>query len=124
MKSILAASASLLLAVVAPGVTKSQAQTTILFNSYEPPDGANRRVVEAWGKDIERVTEGRVKLQFPPSSLAPPNQQWQVVVQGVADGAYTFNAWLQNKLLMPRVAEIPFISNSAEVDSCCPVANP
>ena len=63
------------------------AQTTILFNSYEPPAGANRRVVEAWGKDIDRVTEGRVKLQFPPSSLAPPNQQWQVVLQGVADGA-------------------------------------
>ncbi len=87
---------------------------TILFNTYEPPSGANRQVVEAGGKDIERVTEGRVKLQFPPSTLAPPNQQWQVVVQGVADGAYTFNAWLQNKLLLPRIAEIPFQSNSAE----------
>jgi TRAP-type C4-dicarboxylate transport system substrate-binding protein len=115
MNSILgSAAAALLLVSVGFGATESHAQATILFNSYEPPAGANRRVVEAWGREIERVTEGRVKLQFPPSSLAPPNQQWQVVVQGVADAAYTFNAWLQNKLLLPRVAEIPFISNSAE----------
>lgn len=110
-----AAATTLLLAISASSYSPSSASAqTILFNSYEPPAGVNRRVAEAWGKDIERVTEGRVKLQFPPSSLAPPNQQWQVVIQGVADGAYTFHAWLQKKLLLPRVAEIPFVSNSAE----------
>ncbi len=51
---------------------------------------------------------------MPPTSLAPPPRQWELVTQGVADGAYIFNAWMQNQLLLPQLAHLPFLGGTSE----------
>ena len=53
---------------------------------------------------LARVTEGRVKIEFPATSLAPPPGQWEVMTQGIADGAYIFNPFAQDRLLLPQIA--------------------
>ena len=42
---------------------------------------------------METATEGRVKIKFSATSLAAPQQQWEMVTQGVADAAYLFNGF-------------------------------
>jgi len=46
---------------------------------------------------IETATEGRVKVNVPPKSLAAPPDQYDGVVGGVMDGALQFNAFIANK---------------------------
>jgi TRAP-type C4-dicarboxylate transport system substrate-binding protein len=70
-------------------------------------------MIDAWAKRIEKVTEGRVVVEIPPTSLAPPQQQWEMVTQGVADGTYIFNAFAQKRLLLPQVAHLPFVTPNA-----------
>ena len=53
------------------------------------------KVLAPWFDDIEKATQGRVKINRPPQSLAPPPEQLNMVVSGVADGAFQFNAFLQ-----------------------------
>jgi TRAP-type C4-dicarboxylate transport system substrate-binding protein len=92
----------------------AHAQTKIVFNSFAPPTFViNQGMIDAWAKRIEKVTEGRVVVEIPPTSLAPPQQQWEMVTQGVADGTYIFNAFAQKRLLLPQVAHLPFVTPSA-----------
>jgi TRAP-type C4-dicarboxylate transport system substrate-binding protein len=92
----------------------AEAQTKIVFNSFAPPTFViNQGMIDAWAKKVQSVTEGRVIVDIPATSLAPPQQQWEMVTQGVADGTYIFNAFAQKRLLLPQVAHLPFVTPSA-----------
>lgn len=103
-------------AALAVGVLASQARAeTIVFNSFAPPKFIiNQGIIDVWAKNVEKATDGRVKVNIPSSSLAPPQQQWETVTQGVADGAYIFNAFARKRLLLPQVAHLPFVTPSAK----------
>jgi len=96
----------------------ASAQVELLFSAFAPPnDIINTRIIQPWAKKVEDVTAGRVKIKFSPTSLAPPQQQWEMVTQGVADAAYLFNGLQQNRLLLPQIAHLPFLSPSAEASA-------
>lgn len=93
----------------------ASADVEILFNRFAPPsDIMNTKIIEPWAKNVEKATQGRVKIKFAPTSLAAPQQQWEMVTQGVADAAYLFNGFAQNRLLLPQIAHLPFLSLSAK----------
>lgn len=118
MKRFLATAACALAAVFAP-LSAAQARTEILFNSFFPPQHfLNLKVLRGWARDVEKATDGRVKINFPAKSLAPPPEQWEVVTQGIADGAFIFNGFAQNRIDLPRVAHLPWLArDSAEASS-------
>lgn len=90
-------------------------QTRLLINRYVPPTHVvSTEIIGAWAKDVERVTEGRVKIEFPPASLAPPDGQWELVTQGLADGAFIQTAFAAKRLPLTQVADLPFMAWSAE----------
>jgi TRAP-type C4-dicarboxylate transport system substrate-binding protein len=92
----------------------AHAQTKIVFNSFAPPNFVfNQGMIDVWAKKVGEITEGRVVVEIPATSLAPPQQQWEMVTQGVADGAYIFNAFAQKRLLLPQIAHLPFVTPSA-----------
>ncbi|KAB7619520.1 TRAP transporter substrate-binding protein DctP [Alkalilimnicola sp. S0819] len=92
----------------------AQAEVKILFNAYEPPAGGNTVAAKAWIEEVERVTEGRVRFQVPPSSLAPPPRQWELVTSGVADAAYFQSAWMEDTLRLPQLAGLPLEGATAQ----------
>jgi TRAP-type C4-dicarboxylate transport system substrate-binding protein len=99
-----------------PGV--AGAEVTILFSPFAPPnDVINTGIIYPWAKDVEQATQGRVKIKFSDTPLAPPQQQWEMVTQGVADGAYQFNGFEINRLFLPQIAHLPFLGPSAETAS-------
>ncbi len=90
------------------GAGPAAAQTTLLFNIFTPPSSEiSIEVVQPWLKDIERVTEGRVKIVTPPQSLAPPPEQMNMVKTGVADGAFIFNGFLQKSHPLLQLGFLP-----------------
>ncbi|MEP1698058.1 MAG: TRAP transporter substrate-binding protein DctP [Paracoccaceae bacterium] len=65
---------------------------------------------------IETATEGRVKVNTPPKSLAGPPDQYDGVVGGVMDGALQFNAFIANQVPGIQFSLLPFVSGAkAEV---------
>lgn len=93
----------------------AQATTTLIVNAFLPPQHIfNVDVMKPWAADVERVTQGRVKIVFPPTSIGSPQQQWDVVRKRIVDGAYIFNGLIQNKASLVQLAHLPLGSSTAE----------
>ncbi|MGA8005066.1 MAG: TRAP transporter substrate-binding protein DctP [Burkholderiales bacterium] len=114
--SLLAIGAALAAAGIAPRNASAQ---TILFNCFFPPQHYTCRVMlRDWSKQIAKATDGRVKFNIPPKSLAAPSDQYDGVVNGVMDGAIQFNQFISNKVTGIQIGQLPFIgTESAESGS-------
>jgi TRAP-type C4-dicarboxylate transport system substrate-binding protein len=110
------AASGLALAAALPGHVFAQtaAQTTILFNSFiQPQHPINIRILKPWAEDISKATAGRVKFDFPTTSLSAPPQQMEGVTKGVMDGAYQFHGFLNN-VKLTQIAHLPFVNTTAK----------
>ena len=97
------------------GAQPASAETKILFNRFVPPKHPfNVGMFIPWAKDVEKATEGRVKVEFSSGSLAPPPKQWNMVSKGIADAAMLANIFERNRLKLPALAQIPFTAEKAE----------
>ena len=93
----------------------AKAETEILFNRFVPAKHPfNVGMFIPWAKDVERVTNGSVKVKFTEKSLAPPPKQWNMVSKGIADAAMLANNFESGRLKLPNIAQIPFGASSAE----------
>ncbi|MGH8688268.1 MAG: TRAP transporter substrate-binding protein DctP [Burkholderiales bacterium] len=101
------------LATFTPAAVQAQ---TIVFNCFFPPQHYTcRTMLHGWGERIAKATDGRVKFNIPPKTLAAPPDQYDGVVNGVMDGAIQFNQFIANKVTGIQVGQLPFIgTESAE----------
>jgi TRAP-type C4-dicarboxylate transport system substrate-binding protein len=88
---------------------QAAAETKIVFNIFTPPSHFIWPVLRGWAQDVARVTEGRVTLEFPAESVAPPPKILEAVKNGVADGGFMFNAFLAPKIKGPMVGQLPWM---------------
>jgi TRAP-type C4-dicarboxylate transport system substrate-binding protein len=88
--------------------TPVSAQTEIVFNMYLAP---NNEIVQSaiypWAEAVEAATEGRVKIAFTASSLAPPPRQLDMVRNRVADAAINLSAFTREQWAAPLIGELP-----------------
>ena len=107
-----AVGAALLTGVASP--TPAKAETKLLFNLFVPAKHPfNTGLIQPWAKDVARVTENRVTVEFTTASLAPPTKQWNMVTSGIADVAMLNNVFERNRLQLPPIAELPFAGDNA-----------
>ena len=100
-------------ALVLFGVGNANAATRLVVNCFWPPQHfVCKSIIKTWGKDVEKATEGRVKVAIPPKSVAPPPHQWSSVEKGVVDAAVQFTGLVQNRIVGPLVAMNPFIATT------------
>ena len=66
---------------------------------------------------IEEVTEGRVKVQASAKPLAPPNRNYQAVLDGVADIAWGPHGYTPGVFPLTEMVELPFITENAGISS-------
>jgi TRAP-type C4-dicarboxylate transport system substrate-binding protein len=94
------------------------AQNVILFNSFiQPQHPVNTRVFKPWADEIAKVTEGRVKVEIAPASLAAPPQQLDGVTKGVFDMAYQFHGFLAPRIKLTQLAMLPGVNTTAQGSS-------
>jgi len=98
--------------------TPASAETTLLFNRFVPAKHPfNVGMFIPWAKDVERVTNGSVKVKFTEKSLAPPPKQWNMVSKGIADVAMLANNFEAGRLKLVNIAQLPFVHAKAQTRS-------
>lgn len=98
-------------------MTAAQAQTpTVLtLNQWLPATHfINTEILNPWAKEVAEVTEGRVRVDIPSSSLGAPPRQFDLARQGVADIAWSTQGYTPGRFLTSEGVELPFLSDSAE----------
>lgn len=97
-----------------------QAAERIIFNCFFPPKHyACSQWLPELKQRIETATEGRVKINVPPKSLAGPPAQYDGVVGGVMDGALQFNPFIANQVPGIQFSLLPF-AGAAEAEAVGP----
>ncbi len=72
-------------------------------------------VIEPWVKEVEKATEGRVKITiFPGATLAKPADLYDSAVTAIADFVYTLPAYSPGKFPLTEGLELPFLFSSAK----------
>ena len=63
---------------------------------------------ERWSKDLEKATNGRVKVSFfPGGTLTPPAQTYDSVVNGIADVGASVFSYTRGKFPLTEVIDLP-----------------
>ena len=110
--SLTAAASALFLLAGTPS-----AQTVLRYSNWLPPTHhVVTEMVQPWAADVEKATEGRVKIQVLPALGAPPTH-FDLVKNGVADIAFSVHAYTPNRFKLTEMAELPFTTDHAVVNS-------
>ena len=66
------------------------------------------KLAEEWAKDVEKATQGRIKVSmFPGNTLTPPMQAYDNTVKGVVDIAASLLAYAPGRLPLSEVLQLP-----------------
>jgi len=87
-----------------------QAQEVIKlkYSNLFPPAHKNSILSEQWAKEIEKRTNGKVKVSyFPGNTLTPPTQTYDSVVKGIADIGQTLAAYAPGRFPLTEVMGLP-----------------
>ena len=92
-------------------VSQSNAQEkviTLSYSNYFPVMHQNNIIAEQWSKEVEKRTNGRVKINyFPGATLTPPVQTYDSVVKGIADIGFSLMGFNRGKFPYPRCSTCP-----------------
>lgn len=91
------------------------AQTTLRLSSWAPPlHPVSTEILGKWAEDVERVTEGRVKVETLKSPIGAPAAYYDLVRNGVVDVSFITHDFTPNRFVLTRIAELPFMGSTGE----------
>ena len=97
-----------LLLVSVPGVSAQEKVITLNYANFFPAPSPHSVLAEQWGKEIEKRTNGRVKITFfHGGTLAPAAQIYDSTVQGIADMGFSVLAYTRGKFPLTEVMDLP-----------------
>lgn len=110
-----AAAAALALAFTMP---VAQAQTTLTMSSWVPPSHPlTKDFLAGWGREVERVTNGRVKLNMLPKHPSAPGGTFDAVRDGLVDVSYVTASYTPARHPLPLLAELPGQGATSTINS-------
>ncbi len=94
--------------IITPGITNAKS-VTLKYSSFFPPTHIQSKLAEAWCKEVEMKTEGRVKVEYyPGGSLLKGKQTYDGVVDGIADVGFTVLAYTLGRFPVTGALDLPF----------------
>ncbi|MCZ7561174.1 MAG: TRAP transporter substrate-binding protein [Burkholderiaceae bacterium] len=91
----------------------ASAQTVLRVSNWLPPTHLiTTEILQPWARNVEKETEGRVKVQIIPA-LGKPEAHFDLVRKGVADVAMSVDAYTADRFKLPDAAKLPFLSDDA-----------
>jgi len=110
----LAVLAGAALAVAQPAA----AQTTLTMSSWVSPQHHLTAVVlQGWATEVEKATNGRVKLQMLPKHPSAPPGTFDAVRDGLVDVSYVTASYTPARHILPLMAELPGAGETALINS-------
>ncbi len=100
---------SLILVCLSPYFSLAQQKVITLNYSHIMPGAAKQAMLsDEWCKEVEKRTNGRVKINFyPDATLAPPRQTYDAIIKGVADVGCTMMGYTRGRFPLMEVADLP-----------------
>ena len=112
---VLAAMAGWLLAAAPPVLAQT---TTLTMSSWVSPQHHLTSVVlQGWANEVEKVTNGRVKLTMLPKHPSAPPGTFDAVRDGLVDLTYVTASYTPSRHILPLMAELPGAGDTALVNS-------
>ena len=97
-----------LLCLACPPIYAQQKVITLNLSNFFPPENRISVVMDQWCKEVEKRTNGRVKVtQFPGGTLTPPAQTYAGVIKGVADMGLSFFSYTMGRFPLTEVLDLP-----------------
>ncbi len=97
-----------LIVVSVPGRSAAQEVIKLNYANFFPAPSPHSVMIEAWGKEIEKRTNGRVKVTyFHGGTLAPADQIYDSVVKGISDLGLSCFAYTRGKFPLTEVVDLP-----------------
>ncbi|MGE0097189.1 MAG: TRAP transporter substrate-binding protein [Hydrogenophaga sp.] len=108
--------AALAVAGCAFGAASASAQTTtVKYSNWLPAGQAMRvEVIEPWIVEVEKVTQGRVKIDTLPKVVGTVPAQFDVARDGQADLVVFIPGYTPNRFDILEVAQLPFMGDDPE----------
>jgi len=98
--------------------TAFASEVTLRYNQWFPSQHWSQKDgLYKYFEEIEKVTEGRVKVQPSAKPLAPPTRNYQAVVSGIADMAWGPHGYAPGAFPLTEMVEFPFTNKDAGVSS-------
>lgn len=114
---IRAIAAGTILAATGLAVT-AHAQTTLTMSSWVPPTHfVAKDILQPWMAEVERATEGRVKINMLPKAVGSPPQHWELARKGVADISWGNFTYEPERFKSMWFVELPMMGSSCEASS-------
>jgi len=96
----------------------AQAQTTLTMSSWVPPTHyVVKDILQPWMAEVEKATEGRVKINLLPKPVGAPAQHWELARKGVADITWGNFTYEPERFKHVWFAELPMMGASSEASS-------
>ena len=96
----------------------SPAQTTLTMSSWVSPQHHLTSVVlQGWANEVEKATNGRVKLTMLPKHPSAPAGTFDAVKDGLVDVSYVTASYTPARHVMPLMPELPGSGDTALVNS-------
>lgn len=91
-----------------PLMASAQKTINLNFSNFFPATHKNSIIMDQYCKEIEKRTNGRVKITyFPGATLTPAAQTYDNVVKGIADIGESVFAYTRGKFPMIEVFDLP-----------------
>ncbi|MEC7489966.1 MAG: TRAP transporter substrate-binding protein [Pseudomonadota bacterium] len=108
---------SVIAGMAAFAAVPAEAQT-FRFSQWIPTAHFSMKdVMHVYFKDIEKATQGRVKIQPTAKALGSPPRQYQLVVDGIADMSWGPHGYTPGVHPLSEMSELPFITKNTEANS-------
>jgi len=92
--------------------------TTLTLSSWVPPAHyLVKDILRPWIADVEKATEGRVKINMLPKAVGAPAQHWELARKGVADITWGNFTYEPERFKQLWFAELPMMGTHAEASS-------
>src|SRR3954463_2275443 len=113
----LAASAIIAATALAVLSQPAAAQTTTLTMSswVSPSHLLTKDVLAVWGQQVEKATNGRVKLQMLPKHPSAPPGTFDAVRDQLVDVSYVTASYTPARHVLPLLAELPGSGGSSVI---------
>jgi TRAP-type C4-dicarboxylate transport system substrate-binding protein len=103
---------------LAMSFTSASAQTVLTMSSWVGPNHPlTRDVLGGWAAEVEKATNGRVKMQMLAKHPVAPQGTFDGVRDGVMDVSYVTASYTPARHPLPLLAELPGSGGTAEINS-------
>lgn len=91
-----------------PGFSIAQTVISLNYSNFFPAPHPHSLLAEQWCREIEKRTNGRVKIAyFPGGTLTPAAQIYDGVVKGISDIGFSCFSYTRGKFPLTEVIDLP-----------------